>query len=111
MNIIEYTDFERVEIRLGTIIEVCEFPEAKKPAYKLRIDFGDMGTKWSSSQITDMYTRETLIGKQVFAVCNFRPKQVGPFMSECLTLGVYDKEGRVVLATVDNQAPNGAKLH
>lgn len=110
MEYIEYVDFEKVIMRLGTIIEVLDFPEARKPAYKLHIDFGEAGTKWSSSQITDLYSKDSLIGKQVFAVCNLSPKQVGPFISECLTLGIYDAEGRVILATVDKQAENGSRL-
>lgn len=110
MEHIQYTDFEKVHIHAGTIIEVLDFPEARKPAYKLHIDFGEFGTRWSSSQITDLYTKEDLIGKQVFAVYNFLPKQVGPFMSECLTLGMYDEGGRVILATVDKPIQNGARL-
>lgn len=111
MNEITYSDFEKVEIRIGTVVEAGDFPEARVPAYKLTIDFGEeIGVKKSSSQITDHYTKEDMKGKQVLAVVNFPPKQVGKFMSEVLTLGFYDAENKVVLAAPDQKVPNGTRL-
>ena len=108
---ITYGDFERVDIRVGTIIEAENFPEARKPAYKLRIDFGpEIGIKRSSAQITVHYTPETLIGRQVLAVVNFPPRQIGPVRSEVLTLGFEDEAGTIVLAAVTHPAPNGKKM-
>ncbi len=105
-------DFMNVDIRVGTIVEAVNFPEARKPAYKLRIDFGEeIGIKRSSAQITDHYTPETLIGRRVMAVVNFPPRQIGPFMSEVLTLGVSDAEGAIVLIAPDSDVPNGGRLH
>ncbi|MBV8061411.1 MAG: tRNA-binding protein [Alphaproteobacteria bacterium] len=109
---ISYDDFEKIDIRSGTIIKAEPFPEARKPAYKLVIDFGpDIGLKKSSAQITHHYMPEKLIGKQVAAVVNFPPRQVGPFMSEVLTLGFYDADGKVVLVSPDQTVPNGEKLN
>jgi tRNA-binding protein len=109
---ITFDDFMAVEIRAGTIVEAVEFPEARKPAYKLRIDFGDeIGIKRSSAQITDHYTPETLVGRRVMAVVNFPPRQIGPFMSEVLTLGVSDANGAIVLIAPDSDVPNGGRLH
>lgn len=111
MKEISWKDFEQVELRVGTIIRVEDFPEARKPAYKLWVDFGsELGVKKSSAQITDNYTKEGLVGKQVLGVVNFPPKQIGPWMSECLITGFPDKEGQVVLAGPDSAVPNGAKL-
>lgn len=111
MQEIKYEDFEKVELRIGTIIEVNDFPEARKPAYKLTIDFGtEIGIKKSSAQITTHYTKESLIGKQVVSVVNFPARQIGPFMSECLTTGFADETGAVVLISPDSKVPNGAKL-
>lgn len=111
MNHITWNDFEQVELRIGTIIDVQEFPEARKPAYKLWIDFGEaIGTKKSSAQITDLYSKETLIGKQIMAVVNFPPKQVGTFMSECLVTGFIQEDGSVVLAVPDQDVENGLRL-
>lgn len=104
-------DFDALDIRVGIITEVQSFPEARKPAYKLLIDFGtDIGSKRSSAQITTLYTPDDLIGKQILAVVNFPPRQIGPFVSEVLTLGVADDEGRIVLVAPDMKSPLGAKL-
>ena len=111
MEYIEWDDFLKVDIRVGTIIEVDDFPEARRPAFKVKIDFGpEIGMKKSSAQITAHYTKDSLMGKQVLAVINFPPKQIGPFMSECLITGLHRPDGSVVLSTVDMQLPNGAKL-
>lgn len=111
MALIEWTDFEKVELRVGTIVKVEDFPEARKPAYRLRVDFGDrLGIRKSSAQITDLYTREDLLGKQVVAVVNFPPKQIGPIMSECLVTGFHREDGAVVLAVPDGPVPDGARL-
>jgi tRNA-binding protein len=108
---ITFTDFEKVDIRTGTIIEAEVFAQARKPAYKLKIDFGDaIGVKKSSAQITVHYTPETLVGRQVLAVVNFPPRQIGPFMSEVLTLGFSDENGDIVLAATEKNVPNGRKL-
>ena len=111
MSEITYADFEKVDIRTGTIIEVRPFPEARKPAHILIIDFGpEIGVKKSSAQITVHYTAAELIGRQVMAVVNFPPRQIGPFRSEVLTLGFEDETGAVVLAATERPVPNGRKL-
>ncbi len=109
---ISFDDFMRVDVRVGTIVEVLPFPEARKPAYKLRIDFGpEIGIKRSSAQITVHYTAEALLGRQVAAVVNFPPRQIGPFMSEVLTLGFADDKGAVVLIGPGQAVPNGSRMH
>jgi len=108
---ITYPDFERVDIRVGTVIEASPFPEARKPAIKLLIDFGpEIGVKKSSAQITVHYDLDNLIGRQVLGVVNFPPRQIGPFRSEVLTLGFEDEAGAIVLAATDKPVPNGKKL-
>ena len=108
---IAFEEFERVDIRVGTIVSAEAFPEARKPAYKLAIDFGPtFGVKRSSAQVTRHSTPDQLVGRRVAAVVNFKPRQIGPFMSEVLCLGFPDDEGEVVLVTVDRAAPNGGKL-
>jgi tRNA-binding protein len=107
---IQYADFLKVDIRVGTIVQAEDYPEARKPAYKLEIDFGDLGIKRSSAQITHHYRKEELIGKQVIAVVNFPKKQIGKFMSEVLTLGLPDDKGEVVLLEPTKKIPNGGRL-
>lgn len=108
---IEYADFQKVDIRVGTIVKVLEFPEARKPAYKLEIDFGgELGVKLSSAQITTHYTMDELVGKQVICVVNFPKKQIGKFFSEVLTLGLPDEAGHVVLLSPTKNVPNGGRL-
>lgn len=108
---ISLQDFERVDIRAGTVLRCERFPEARKPAYKLWIDFGDgIGVKRSSARITHLYDPEQLVGRQVLAVVNFPPRQVGPFLSEVLTLGVYARGDTVILVGPDREVPNGARL-
>jgi tRNA-binding protein len=107
---ITWQDFERVEMRAGTVTDVSDFPEAKKPAYKLKIDFGAHGVKQTSAQITKLYAKEDLLGKQVIAVTNFPPKQVANFMSECLVLGVVEDGSRVVLLQPERKVPDGLRI-
>ena len=104
------SDFEKVELRAGTILSVEDFPEARKPAYKLTIDFGEFGTKRSSAQITKHYKKEDLVGRQIVGVINFAPKQIGPFISECLTTGFADSNADIVLISPERPVPNGCKL-
>ncbi len=111
MTDLTWAEFERVELRVGTVTAAEPFPEARKPAIKLVIDFGaEIGERKSSAQITDHYTPETLVGKQVAAVVNFPRKQIGPFMSECLVTGFVQSDGRVILAVPDLPAENGTRL-
>ncbi|MEP5613024.1 MAG: tRNA-binding protein [Cyclobacteriaceae bacterium] len=108
---ITWQDFEKVDMRVGTIIEVDDFPEARKPAYKLVIDFGEeIGIRKSSAQITTLYEKEELLQTQVIAVVNFPPKQIGPFMSECLVLGVYNEDNDVVLLQPQKETKNGSRV-
>lgn len=112
MFMINYDDFTKVDIRVGRIIQVEDFPEARKPAYKLTIDFGaEIGTKRSSAQITTLYTKEDLRGKLIVAVVNFPAKRIGPFVSEVLTLGVPDEDGNVVLLRPTQEVPLGGKMY
>jgi len=111
MQTIEWSDFEQVELRAGTIIEANDFPEARKPAYILKVDFGEeIGIRKSSAQITTLYSKEELVGTQVLAVVNFPAKQIGPMRSECLVTGLYRDDGAVVLVRPDSKVPNGTKL-
>lgn len=107
---ISFEDFLNVDIRIGTIIEVNDFPKARKPAYQLKIDFGDLGIKTSSAQITDLYTKEELENRQVSAIVNFKPRQIANFMSECLVLGIYNQEGNVVLLQASKHIKNGEQI-
>lgn len=110
MEQITWKDFEKVELRAGTIVEVQDFPEARKPAYKLKIDFGELGIKQSSAQIKDLYSKEQLLGRQILGVVNFPPKRIATFSSEVLTTGFYLPSGEVVLLHPERKVPNGAKL-
>jgi tRNA-binding protein len=108
---ISWEDFEKVDLRAGTIIEARPFPEARKPAYQLTIDFGEkIGIRKSSAQITDLYSLDELVGKQIIGVVNFPRKQIGPFMSECLVTGLVRDDGQVILAVPDKFAENGTRL-
>lgn len=111
-NLIAWPDFEAVDLRVGTIVEAREFPEARRPAYQLVLDFGpEIGLKKSSAQLTHHYTPATLLGRQVLAVVNFPPKQIGPICSEVLVLGAPDAEGQTVLTAVTAPVPNGSRIH
>lgn len=111
METIQWSDFERVELRAGTVVSVEDFPEARKPAYKIQVDFGpEIGVKQSSAQLTALYAKEDLLGRQIIGVVNFPPKQIGPFRSEFLITGLYREDGAVVLALPERPVPDGAKL-
>ncbi len=110
MNTITWEDFEKIDIRVGTVLEIYDFPKARKPAYQLTIDFGELGIKKSSAQIVKLYSKEELIGKQILAVVNFPPKQIANFISECLVLGVYNENDDVVLISPDKKTVNGCKI-
>jgi len=110
MELITWHDFEQVELRAGTVLEVLDFPGARKPAYKLRVDFGEFGIRWSSAQITKHYTKEELIGRQIIGVLNFPKKQIANFMSEFLVTGFADEQGDIVLSSMDKTVPNGSIL-
>lgn len=110
METITWNDFEKVALHVGTILEVTDFPEARKPAYKIRVDFGEYGIRWSSAQITKHYTKEELPGRQIIGVVNFPKKQIANLMSEFLVTGFADENGNIVLAAVERPVPNGSKL-
>lgn len=111
MEHISWNDFEKVELRVGTIVQVEDFPEARNPAYILHVDLGpELGIKKSSAQATVLYSKEDLLGQQVVCVCNFPPKQIGPLMSEVLVTGFKDDNGGIVLTTVEREVPNGEKM-
>jgi tRNA-binding protein len=110
MPTIEWEDFEKIDIRIGTIMEVKDFPKAKKPAYQLIIDFGELGMKRSSAQVTHLYTPEQLTGRQIMAIVNFPPKQIANYFSECLVLGVYTDKNEVVLVGPERKVENGWKI-
>jgi len=110
MDTINWADFEKVELRVGTVLEAFDFPEARKPAYKVRVDFGEFGVKWSSAQITKHYTKQELVGRQIAGVINFPKKQIANFMSEFLVTGFADENGDIVLTAIDKKVPNGSKL-
>lgn len=107
---ITFEDFLKVDIRIGTIIEVNDFPKARKPAYQLKIDFGVLGIKKSSAQITDLYSKEDLLNIKVSAIINFKPRQIANFMSECLVLGIYNTDGNVVLLQANKAVKNGEQI-
>lgn len=111
MDNLEWSDFQKVELRVGTIIAAEDFPQARNPSFILQVDFGEeLGIKKSSAQITDLYTKESLLGKKVIAVTNFPAKQIGPIMSECLVTGFHREDGAVVLSVPDADVPNGTRL-
>jgi tRNA-binding protein len=110
METISWHDFEKVELRAGTILEVTDFPQARKPAYKVKVDFGPLGIKWTSAQVTKHYTKEELINRQIIAVINFPAKQIANFMSEFLLTGFVDDNGDIILAAIEKRVPNGSKL-
>ena len=110
MDTINWADFEKIELRAGTVLEAFDFPEARKPAYKVRVDFGEFGVKWSSAQITKHYTKQELVGRQIAGVINFPKKQIANFMSEFLVTGFADENGDIVLTAIDKKVPNGSKL-
>jgi tRNA-binding protein len=109
-NVISWADFEKIDMRVGTIIAAEVFAVARKPAYKISVDFGEMGIRKSSAQITKLYTPSDLIGRQIIAVVNFPIKQIGPFMSECLIMGAIGKEGEITLLTTDFKVENGVRI-
>lgn len=110
MEEINWSDFEKVELRAGAVLEVFDFPEARKPAYKLKVDFGEYGIKMSSAQVTVHYTKEELVGQQIIGVVNFPKKQIGKFMSEFLVTGFADAQGDIILTTLKGHVPNGTKM-
>ena len=110
METISWHEFEKVELRAGTILEVADFPQARKPAYKVKVDFGPLGIKWTSAQITKHYTKEQLPGRQIIGVINFPEKQIANFMSQFLLTGFADENGDIVLTSIDKPVPNGSKL-
>lgn len=107
---LSWNDFEKIDIRIGTITHAKRFPEARKPAYKLTVDFGDLGAKSSSAQITDLYRPDDLVGRQVAAIVNFPPKRIAGFKSECLILGAVLEDGKVILLGTERETPNGIRV-
>src|SRR5690606_6696320 len=110
MNTISWEDFEKIDIRVGTILEVNDFPKARNPAYQLKINFGELGIKKSSAQIVKLYSKDELIGKQILAVVNFPPKQIANFISECLVLGIYNENKDVVLISPERKTEDGCRV-
>ena len=110
MEVINWHDFEKIELRAGTVLAVLDFPEARKPAYKLQVDFGEFGLRGSSAQITNRYKKEELIGRQIVGVINFPKKQIANFLSEFLVTGFAAANGDIILTTIDKPVPNGSKL-
>jgi tRNA-binding protein len=110
MEQIQWADFEKVALRVGTILEVLDFPEARKPAYQIKVDFGQFGIKWSSAQITKHYSKQELVGRQILGVINFPEKQIANFRSQFLVTGLADETGDIVLAAVERKVPNGSAL-
>ena len=110
MDKIQWSDFEKIDLRIGTIIEVNDFPKARKPAYQLKIDFGELGIKNSSAQIVDLYSKADLLNRQIIAVVNFEPKQIANFISECLVMGVYGNKNEVILLSAERKVENGLKI-
>jgi tRNA-binding protein len=110
METINWHEFEKVDLRAGTILEVADFPQARKPAYKVKVDFGPLGIKWTSAQITKHYTKEQLPGRQIMGVINFPEKQIANFMSQFLLTGFADENGDIILASIEKPVPNGSKL-
>lgn len=111
MQTIDYTDFQKIDLRVGTIVKAEPFEKTRQPAYKIWVDLGEIGIKKSSAQITHLYLPEELLGKQVVCVCNFKPKQIADFMSEILVTGFDDGQDQVILATCDKSVPNGSRLY
>jgi tRNA-binding protein len=107
---ISWEDFEKIDMRVGTIIEVDDFPQARKPAYRLKIDFGELGIKQSSAQITELYAKEDLLNRQIIAVVNFPPKKIANFISECLVMGIYTEDNSVVLLQPERKTENGMRV-
>ncbi len=110
MEEISWSDFEKVALRVGTVLEVLDFPQARKSAYKLKVDFGEYGIKWSSAQITKHYTKDDIIGRQIIGVLNFPKKQIANFLSEFLVTGFADEDGNIILTSVERKVPNGSAL-
>lgn len=110
METITWRDFEKVELRAGTILEALDFPEARKPAFKIKVDFGPLGVKWTSAQVTKHYTKDALCGRQIVGVINFPKKQIANFFSEFLLTGFADDNGDIILTAIEKTVPNGSKL-
>ena len=110
MQELSWEEFEKVDMRVGTVLEVNDFPKARNPSYQLKLDFGELGIKNSSAQIVNLYSKEELVGKQIIAVVNFPPKQIANFISECLILGIYNENNDVVLISPERKTENGCKV-